>query len=236
VLKLRHLSANIDEPESLQEVLDLVKLINFQGCSTLEKVVFSVNFDLKEFFPNFHHHFNPSLRIATVKQLTFNPQSVDESLGREEISAVHIRVCEAAKRRFNNFNRNISEYLTDTIQTVQLTVRSIFMIKYVSNAFNFITDLYVQQLISTVLKMYAINNAPMFQQLKKLKKCHVNVMVMSDEDWHYFKIQGPLIVNEKFKDMTEVKFVFKNYSEAFEVTKMPFGRSVSKLIEVHKSS
>jgi hypothetical protein len=43
-------------------------------------------------------------------------------------------------------------------------------------------------------------------------------------------------VNEKFKDMTEVKFVFKNYSEALEVTKMPFGSSVSKLIEVHKSS
>jgi len=233
VLKLRHLSANIDEPESLQEVLDLVKLINFQGCSTLEKVVFSVNFDLKEFFPNFHHHFNPSLRIATVKQLTFNPQSVDESLGKEEISAVHIRVCE---RRFNNFNQNISEYLTDTIQTVQLTVKSSFMIQYVSNAFNFITDLYVQQLISTVLKMYANNNTPMFHQLKKLKKCHVNVMVMSDEDWHYFKIQGPLIVNEKFKDMTEVKFVFKYYSEALEVTKMPFGRSVSKLIEVQKSS
>ena len=233
VLDLGTLSANIDEPESLQEVLDLVKLINFQGCSTLEKVVFSVNFDLKEFFPNFHHHFNPSLRIATVKQLTFNPQSVDESLGKEEISAVHIRVCE---RRFNNFNQNISEYLTDTIQTVQLTVKSSFMIQYVSNAFNFITDLYVQQLISTVLKMYANNNTPMFHQLKKLKKCHVNVMVMSDEDWHYFKIQGPLIVNEKFKDMTEVKFVFKYYSEALEVTKMPFGRSVSKLIEVQKSS
>ena len=110
------------------------------------------------------------------------------------------------------------------------------MIKYVFNAFNFITDLYVQQLTSSVLKLYVINNAPMFQQLKKLKKCHVNVMVRSDEDWHYFKIQGPLIVNEKFKDMTEVKFVFKNYSEALEVTKMPFGSSVSKLIEVHKSS
>jgi hypothetical protein len=67
VLKLRHLSAKIDEPESLQEVLDLVKLINFQGCSTLDKVVFSVNFDLKDFFPNFHHHFNTSLIIATVK-------------------------------------------------------------------------------------------------------------------------------------------------------------------------
>lgn len=95
-------------------------------------------------------------------------------------------MCEAAKHRFNNFNQNISEYLTDTIQTVQLTVRSIFMIKYVFNAFNFITDLYVQQLTSSVLKLYVINNAPMFQQLKKLKKCHVNVMVKSDEDWHYF--------------------------------------------------
>ena len=94
----------------------------------------------------------------------------------------------------------------------------------------------MQQLFSRILKIYVINNAPMFQQLKKLKKCHVNVILRSDDDWDYFKIQGPLIVNEKFKNMTEVKFVFKNYSEALEVTKMPFGSSVSKLIEVHKSS
>jgi len=236
VLELRHPNSNLKEPESIQEVLDLVKLINFQGCSTLEKVVFSVNFDLIDFFPNFPHHFNPSLRIATVKQLTFNPQSVDESLGTEDISGLHIRVCDEDKHRFYNFNRNISKYLTDTIQTVQLTVRSIFMIKYVSHIFDFITDLYVQQLTSSILKMYVINNAPMFQQLKKLKKCHVNVMVWTDEDWHYLKIQGPLIVNEKFKDMTEVKFVFKYYSETLEVTKMPFGTSVSKLIEVRRSS
>ena len=231
VLELRHPSTlKTDKPESLQEVLDLVKSINFQGCSTLEKVVFTVNFDLIDFFPNFPHHFNPSLRIATVKQLTINPQSFDESLGTEDISVLHIRVCDEDKDRFYNFNRNISKYLTDTIQTVQLTVRSIFMIKYVSNVFNFITDLYVQQLFSSILKMYVSNNAPMFQQLKKLKKCHVNVTIRSDEDWHYFKIQGPLIVNEKFRDMTEVKFVFKYYSEVLEVTKMPFGRSVSKLI------
>ena len=236
VLELRHPSTlKTDEPESLQEVLDLVKSINFQGCSTLEKVVFTVNFDLIDFFPNFPHHFNPSLRIATVKQLTFNPQSFDESHGTavlltEDISVLHIRVCDEDKDRFYNFNRNISKFLADTIQTVQLTVRSIFMIKYVSNVLNFITDLYVQQLFSSILKMYVSNNAPMFQQLKKLKKCHVNVTIRSDEDWHYFKIQGPLIVNEKFRDMTEVKFVFKYYSEVLEVTKMPFGRSVSKLI------
>jgi len=231
VLELRHPSTlKTDKPESLQEVLDLVKSINFQGCSTLEKVVFTVNFDLIDFFPNFPHHFNPSLRIATVKQLTINPQSFDESLGTEDISVLHIRVCDEDKHRFFNFNQNISKYLADTIQTVQLTVRSIFMIKYVSNVLNFITDLYVQQLFSSILKIYVSNNAPMFQQLKKLKKCHVNVTIRSDEDWHYFKIQGPLIVNEKFKDMTEVKFVFKYYSEVLEVTKMPFGRSVSKLI------
>ena len=66
VLELRHPNSNLKEPESIQEVLDLVKLINFQGCSTLEKVVFSVNFDLIDFFPNFPHHFESTclLRLS----------------------------------------------------------------------------------------------------------------------------------------------------------------------------
>ena len=62
-------------------------------------------------------------------------------------------------------------------------------------------------------------------------------MVMSDEDWHYFKIQGPLIVNEKFKDMTEVKFFFKYYSEVLEVTKtwIPQLGSCCQVLEVSKT-
>ena len=90
----------------------------------------------------------------------------------------------------------------------------------------------------------------MFQQFQRMRKCQVNVTLWSVEEWLYFEKQGPIIVNEKFQDMTEVKFVFTNYFapipsrstgsdpifEALEITKMPFEKSVSKLIEVHKSS
>ena len=61
-------------------------------------------------------------------------------------------------------------------------------------------------------------------------------------EWYYFEIQGPIIVDQRFQEMTEVKFVFKNcfasipsqgndlIIEALEVTKMPFEESVSKII------
>ena len=93
-----------------------------------------------------------------------------------------------------------------------------------------------------------------------MKKCHINVTVWSLEEWLDFQTQGPKIVDEKIQEITEVKFVFKNcftamdwmrgkshlnampsqssdlISESLEVTKMPFQKSVSKLIEFNSSS
>ena len=52
----------------------------------MEKVTFSVNFDLDDFLTEFHLGF----QIATVEQLTFNPKHAKESFGREQISVLHI--------------------------------------------------------------------------------------------------------------------------------------------------
>ena len=248
VLEFGPLSMNIDEPKSVNEALELIKSINFKDCSTLEKIVFSVNFDLQDFFKNFR----PKLKIATVEQLTFNPKIFNESFGIEQISVLHIDVDTSVQNysRLKRFNQNMSEYLNDSIQTVQLTVKYVTMIKYVSNACDFVTDLNVKELTGILLKHGDFEIIPIFQQFKKLRKCQVNVSLRSLEEWHYFEMQGPIILNEKFEDKTEVKFVFTNYFapipsrstgsepifEALEVTKMPFEKSVSKLIEVHKSS
>ena len=87
----------------------------------------------------------------------------------------------------------------------------------------------------------------MFQQYKNLIHCQIDVSLWSFKQWHYFGIHGPRIANEKFQDEMRVKFVFKNcfdpvssqgsdqIFEALEVTKMPFEKSVSKLIEIHSS-
>ena len=248
VLELRRLSDAMDDPMSIQEALDLVKSINFKECSTLEKVMFSVNIDLKDFYPNFY----PKLGIATVEQLAFDPKSDNESFVTKQISAVHINLCDSAisrnYSRLHIFNQNMYEYLTDSIQTVRLTVKSITMIKNVSNACGFITDLYVHELSGFLLKTGDFTIKRLFQKFKKLKKCHINVRLTTDEEWQYFETRGPIILNEKFQNKTEVKFVFTNYVapissqgrdliyEALEVTKMPFERSVSKVIEISEPS
>ena len=91
--------------------------------------MFGVNIDLRYFFPNFY----PKLGIATVEQLAFNPKSANESFETKQISAVHINLCDSAisrnYSRLHIFNQNMYEYLTDSIQTVRLTVKSITMIK-----------------------------------------------------------------------------------------------------------
>ena len=88
----------------------------------------------------------------------------------------------------------------------------------------------------------------MFQQFKRMKKCQINVTLWSVEEWLYFEKQGPKIVNEKFQDMIEVTFVFKNcfspistkggekIFEGFKVTKKPFEKSVTKAIKIHDRS
>ena len=245
VLELGPLSVNIDELKSLKEAVDLVKSINFKDCPTLEKVIFSVNFGLEDFFPDFHTDW----RIATVEQLTFNPKHANESFGREQISVLHIDLDSSNLNPFmdlSRFDLNIlNDCLNDSIQTVKLTVKYVKNFLALSNTLDFVTDLYVKQLTGSLLK----STVPMFQQFKRMRKCQVNVTLWSLEEWLYFETQGPIIVNEKFQDMTEVNLSFHNCFDpvrpqgsdlmapdisfkVLEVTKMPFEKSVSQLTEI----
>ena len=250
VLELGPLSINIDEPKSLKEAVDLVKSINFKDCPTLEKVIFNVNFGLEDFFPDFHSDW----RIATVEQLTFNPKHANESFGTEQISVLHIDVDSSNPlpefiniSELTRFNQNIFEYLNDSIQTVKLTVKYHTRIHYLSNVCDFVTDLYVKELPGRILRRYDFEIIPMFQQFKRMRKCQVNLPLWSSEEWLYFEIQGPIIVNEKFLDMTEVTFVFNCFAqisingsekiyEAVKITKKPFEKSVTKPIKIHTYS
>ena len=158
--------------------------------------------------------------------------------------------------RLQRFNKNIFEYLTDSmtlvghpIQTLKLTLKCGTMLFYLSNICDFVTDLYVKELTGDLLKNSGVNMISWFQQLKRLRKSRINVTLWSIEEWKYFEIQGPIIVNEKFQDMTEVNFSFHNCFdpvrpqgsdltapdisyEVLEVTKKPFEKSVSQLTEV----
>ena len=250
VLENGPLSMNLDEPKSIKEAVDLVKSINFKDCSTLEKVTFRVNIDLQNFFPDF----NSELKIATVEQLTFNPKSDIEWFGSEQISVLHITVDSSEYSRSSislsehrRYKQNMLELFNDSTTTVNLTLVDMIpmdtRIIDVSIDYDFVTDLYVKDLAGSFLKNDAFFGITrMFQQFKKLKKCHVDVTVNTLTEWYYFEIQGPIIVDQKFQEMTEVKFVFKNWFapipsqgndlifEALEVTKMPFEESVSKMI------
>ena len=245
---------DLDEPTSIQEAVDLVKSINFKDCPTLEKVIFSVNIDLQNFFPDF----NSELKIATVEQLTFNPKSDIEWFGSEQISLLHItvdssEVSSSSISEHRRYKQSMLELFNDSTTTVKLTVGDMIpqgllvpmdtRIIGCSIDYDFVTDLYVKDLAGNFLKNDAFFGIThMFQQFTKLKKCHVDVSVTTLTEWYYFEIQGPIIVDQKFQEMTEVKFVFKNcfapipsqgsdlIIEALEVTKMPFEESVSKII------
>ena len=247
VLELGPRSVDIEEPQSVKEAVDLVKSINFKECSTLEKVIFSANIDFEEFIPDFC----PELKFATVEQLTFNPQHGYESFGPEQISVLHINADSSTLYRsidvseLIRFNQNIIGYLNDSIQTVKLTVKYHTMMHYLQNVCDFVTDLYVKDLPGKILRRCMDHCTPvgcdfeiirMFQQCKRMRKCQVNVPVVSSREWNYFEMHGPIIVNEKFQDMTEVTFVFKNcipptksgneqIFEAFKVTKKQFEKS-----------
>ena len=247
VIELGPLSENIEEPKSVKEAVDLVKLMNFKECSTLEKVICSVKFDLEEFYPDFCSE----LKFANIEQLTFNPHHVFESFGTEQISVLHIdldllsRLIDTAE--LTRLNQNISKCLNDSIKTVKLTVRYHAMIHDLQNVCDFVTDLCIKELPGRILKRYDFEIIPMFQQFKRMRKCHVNLPLWTPDEWLYFEKQGPIIVDEKFQDMTEVTFVFNCFTpmsingsekifEAVEVTKKPFKISVTKPIRIHTYS
>jgi len=265
VLELGPLSVKIDEPKSIQEASDLVKSINFKDCSSLERVIFSANFDWEDFFQDDRSE----LKIATVEKLTYNPKNENILFGTEQISVLHFNVGSSFyihgsvwaltwSAQLEKFDQNIRKYLNDPKHTVKLTVPMVQFITsmdfkripFLSNISDFVTDLHVKEFSAASLKnsLNPFKTTRMFEHYKKLKKCQATVNLWSFKEWHYFGIHGPIIVNEKFQDMTEVKFVFKNcfdpislrpgidqIFEALEVTKMPFEKSVSKLIEVHSS-
>ena len=242
VLELGPLSEKIDVPKSIQEALDLVKSINFKDSSTLEKVIFSANFDWEDFFPDDRSE----LKLATVEQLTFNPKNENILFGTEQISLLHINVGSmwalTWSAQLEKFDQNMRKYLNDPKHTVKLTVMDIKRIHFISNVFDFVTDLHVTEFDAATLKNSASLNSVhpdlktrrMFQQYKNLIHCQIDVSLWSFKQWHYFGIHGPRIANEKFQDEMRVKFVFKNcfdpvssqgsdqIFEALEVTKMPF--------------
>merc|ERR1719491_1052837 len=129
------------------------------------------------------------------------------------------------------------ELFNDSTTTVKLTVVEMIDgmdISFIDDSidYDFVTDLYVKDLAGSFLKNDAFFGITrMFQQFRKLKKCHVDITVTTLTEWYYFEIQGPIIVDQKFQEMTEVKFVFKNWFapipsegsdlilEALEVTK-----------------
>ena len=72
------------------EAMRLVKSINFKRCVTLEKVEFNVNFNLIEFWQNYH-------TFVTMKRLIFNPQVEMNSFGLEHASRMDLRLYEMNK-------------------------------------------------------------------------------------------------------------------------------------------
>ena len=248
MLDLGCLSFDEEYSKSIQQSSDLVKSINFKDSSTLQKVIFSANFDFEDFFPNVRS----KLEMAIVEQVTFKPKDFNELFEIEHVSVLHIATDSKANMLSMNpsslliFNQNMSEYLNDSIQTVKLTLKCATMLFCLTSVLDFVTDLYVKELNGDLLKNGGVNMISWFQQLKRLRKCRINVTLWSIEEWKYFEIQGPIIVNEKFQDMTEVNFSFHNCFdpvrpqgsdlmapdisyEVLEVTKMPFEKNVSQL-------
>ena len=92
-----------DEPHSAKEAMNLVKSINFKQCKTLEKVVFSVNFDKDRVYSTRNFMSNYCM-FATMEEITFNPhveisttmfhsefvQEEGDSFGIEHVSNLHL--------------------------------------------------------------------------------------------------------------------------------------------------
>jgi hypothetical protein len=71
----------LNSRQEAEKAMNIMKSINFKQCETLEKVVFSVKFDLVYFWEKYHS-------LATVEKLTFNPQVETKSFEIEQIEHV----------------------------------------------------------------------------------------------------------------------------------------------------
>ena len=79
--------------QEARRAMAIVKSINFKQCQTLEKVIFSVKYDLsivhsdnQEYFWEKYHF------LATVKKLTFNPNVETKSFGIEHVSRLNLNL------------------------------------------------------------------------------------------------------------------------------------------------
>ena len=79
---------HFDEQE--QESMRLVKSINFKRCEGLEQVQFNVNFNLIEFWQNYH-------TFVTITKFIFNPQVEMNSFGLEHASSMDLRLYDLNK-------------------------------------------------------------------------------------------------------------------------------------------
>ena len=79
----------VNEPHFASEAMNLVKSINFKQCETLEKVVFSLNFDPAIPYSS-RNLMKKYCMVAHMEKLTFNPHVEIKSFGMEHILNLHI--------------------------------------------------------------------------------------------------------------------------------------------------
>ena len=68
----------------------LPKLATFNGCPTLEKVVFSISCTMAVIFPQFSFHHLTNAPLGIVEELTFDPKFELESVGIEHVSGLEL--------------------------------------------------------------------------------------------------------------------------------------------------
>ena len=79
----------VNEPPFAFEAMNIVKSINFKQCETLDKVVFSVNFDPAIPYSS-QNLMKKYCMVAHMEKLTFNPHIEIKSFGMEHILNLHI--------------------------------------------------------------------------------------------------------------------------------------------------
>ena len=132
VLKTLELhSVTFDQkPKSPKEAMDLRKQINFKECPSLEKVVFSVHFDLADFTDltengslSCHRH------VGKVHKMSFNPKVEEHTFGIENIHSMSIELSGIA---FEDFT---VENFCDTLKFVAKKAKNIEDLKVDSKWF-----------------------------------------------------------------------------------------------------
>ena len=68
----------------------LPKLATFNGCPTLEKVVFSISCTMAVIFLQFSFHHLTNAPLGIVEELTFDPKFELESVGIEHVSGLEL--------------------------------------------------------------------------------------------------------------------------------------------------